>query len=147
MVVRIGSQGPWFPVGDFPALSRNKMALSNVAMKVFLFIVIAGSMSNTTRNNQQRGNKTSTLQMQLFQNSDKKLLSNAIALHQMTYTPTIRRRRKEREIRRLLGKSSHLNETRSHSLALSFFILILSGDIEQNPGPGFSSHVVCAKSL
>ena len=118
-------------------------------MKVFLFIVIAGSMSNTTRNNQQRGNKTSTLQMQLFQNSDKKkLLSNAIALHQMTYIPTIRRRRKEREIRRLLGKSSHLNETRSHSLALSFFILILSGDIEQNPGPGIKFPCgVCKKSV
>ena len=125
------------------------MAISNVAMKVFLFIVIAGSMSNTTRNNQQRGNKTSTLQMQLFQNSDKKkLLSNAIAFHQMTYIPTIRRRRKEREIRRLLGKSSHLNETRSHSLALSFFILILSGDIEQNPGPGIKFPCgVCKKSV
>ena len=148
MVVRIGSQGPWLPVGDFPALPRNKMAIFDVATRAFLFIVIAGSISNTTRNNQQRGNKPSILQLQLFQNSDKKLLSNAIALHQMTNNIPHTRRRKERELRRLRGKSSYLNGTSSHSLALSFIVLILSGDVEQNPGPGIKFPCgVCKKSV
>ena len=62
VVLRIGSQVPWFPVGDFPDISPDKMVISDVAIKGYLFIGIAGSMSNTTRINQEKGNKPSILQ-------------------------------------------------------------------------------------
>ena len=56
----------------------------------------------------------------------------------MTKYPTIQSQNRSKKLEniRLQGKNSHPNNISGPTLALSFTVLILSGDIEQNPGPG-----------
>ena len=129
----------------FPALFRKSIMASNLARTIFLLIVIVVSMLESNKKYQQQECKPP----KLYDTSSRKLISNAIALQQVTTPAEQYKQSKERAVRRSLGKRSQLSivETKP-SLVFSLLILIISGDVEQYPGPGVKFPCgICKKGL